>query len=362
MVTGVAISPLMGVGAVGAYHYYKTSPDKRRSLQWFAQPWFWVPALVLVAFVALKDVAGTAAPTALKKPFDVAEAIENKISGLIAVGAFVPLVISIFPDAPGTGSGLIPGADINGYAFAAVSGSSVGNALLTPLAMLAFAFVWLASHAINMLIILSPFTIVDSALKSFRLAILGLLTGASFASPYLGAAIGVAIIIVSYFIAGWSFRLTTFGTAYIWDYVTFRRCRFQPGTESNWMFTARRVGKAPVRTLGKLVRLANGKLRFDYRPWLFLKRRSFDVPQAHYAVGRGLFCPEIDRVDEANLTAVFVLPPRYLTHEESLSRAYGFDGVRDVGLLKGMKAMWKWLKGLAAPRQEQPAPTPVAVT
>src|SRR6266545_7952096 len=53
-VTGVAISPLLGVGAVGAWKYYHTPPEKRARLPWFAQPAFWIPALVLVAIVGIK--------------------------------------------------------------------------------------------------------------------------------------------------------------------------------------------------------------------------------------------------------------------------------------------------------------------
>jgi len=59
---------------------------------------------VLLTFV--KDTFGTALPTAVKKPFDVAEAIENKISGLVAAGAFVPLIAMIFTSAGGDDSAL----------------------------------------------------------------------------------------------------------------------------------------------------------------------------------------------------------------------------------------------------------------
>src|SRR5688572_11638146 len=91
-VTGVAISPLLGASAYGAVKYFQTAKDKRANLPWFAQPWFWVPALLLVAACFVKDTAGTVLPTAAKKPLDVAESVENKISGLIAAGAFVPLI------------------------------------------------------------------------------------------------------------------------------------------------------------------------------------------------------------------------------------------------------------------------------
>ena len=83
-ITGVAISPLLGMGAVGAWQYFKwqgTAESTRGPLPWYANPLFWLPALLIVGLVGAKDVFGTAAPSALKKPFDIAELLENKISG-----------------------------------------------------------------------------------------------------------------------------------------------------------------------------------------------------------------------------------------------------------------------------------------
>ena len=44
VVTGVAISPLLGVSAVGCYQYYfKAKTDEERAkLPWFASPLFWL--------------------------------------------------------------------------------------------------------------------------------------------------------------------------------------------------------------------------------------------------------------------------------------------------------------------------------
>ena len=128
---------------------------------------FWIPAFVLVTACFLKDTVGIAAPRLLKKPLDVADAIEHKISGLIATGAFVPLVIAVFP--PAQPDACLPGA--NGF-LAAIDLSWLGNGLLVPVAMLAFFMVLLASNAINILILLSPFAVVDTALKGFRLLVL----------------------------------------------------------------------------------------------------------------------------------------------------------------------------------------------
>ncbi len=160
-ITGVAISPLLGVSGVGVVKYFKTAPDKRSKLPWYAQPWFWAPALLLVALAFVKDTFGTALPTAAKKPFDVAEAIENKISGLVAAGAFVPLIAMIFTSVGGDDSALYGEAGL-----AMVNLTPLLNVLTIPLAIAAFVVVWMVSHVINVLILISPFTTVDAALKS----------------------------------------------------------------------------------------------------------------------------------------------------------------------------------------------------
>ena len=349
-ITGVAISPLLGVGAVGAYKWWNTPKEKRQALPWFAHPGFWIPALILVGFVTLKDVLGTAAPAALKKPFDAAELLENKVSGLIAAGLFVPLIVSVFPGASDPESQ----SQLAAFGFAAINGGSILNYLLVPFAMVAFVLVWLVSHAINVLILISPFTTVDAALKGARLFLLSLVTATSFASPYAGAVLSILIIILAYFLAGWSFRITAFGTLYIWDFFTFRSQRFQPGAEANWMFTARPIHDAPVRTYGKLCHSPSGTLVFEYRPWLLLKQRHFELPADGFHVGRGVVYSEIARQEGEETQTYFLLPPRYSTHEESLARVYQMSGgVRDVGLLKGFKALWAWLRG------DEPAHQPV---
>jgi hypothetical protein len=346
MVTGVAISPLLGVGAVGAYEWWHAIPPKRAKLPWFAQPWFWLPALLLTGLIGLKDVLGTAAPTALKKPFDVAETIENKVSGLIAAGAFVPLIISVFPHAPGTEGHLWQMSPLASAGFAAIDAATIGNALLIPFALSIFAVVWLASHAINILILLSPFTIVDTALKGFRIGLLGLLTATATASPYVGALFSAVLIVIAYFIAGWSWRLTIFGTVYVWDFVTLRRHRFQPGAEANRMFTARKLEGVPIRTYGRLLHAGPGRLMFEFRPWLFLAKRRFTLPEQPLIVGRGLFYPEIAQAEADRTTTLFILPPRYKEHEASVARAYGIPEIRDVGLRKGIKGTWAWFQRL----------------
>jgi hypothetical protein len=352
--TGVAISPLLGVGAVGAHEWYVARQAGKPAEHWYAQPHFWIPALLLVVLVALKDILGTAAPAALKKPFDVAEAVENKISGMVAAGTFVPFMVTIFPKAANDMA-----AALHQAGFATISAGDVANWLMVPFAIALFLVVWLASHAINILILLSPFTTVDMALKSFRVSILGLVCLTAWINPWLGACFSLIVVFVAWLIAGWAFRLLVVGWVYSWDLFTLRRHRFLPAANRNWIFAARTLGDVPIRTYGKLIYDSAGRLTFEYRPWLVLPKKTLPLPEAGYAVGRGLLYPEVMRTDGGETKTLLILPPRYKGHESDLARAYGIPEVRDVGILKGIKAIGRALKslfGFAWRKETVPAP------
>jgi hypothetical protein len=346
-VTGVAISPLMGVGAVGAYDYFNTPAEKRASLHWYARPYFWLPALLLVGLVAAKDILGTAAPTALKKPFDVAETVENKVSGMVAAGAFVPFMVSIFPTAADQTT-----AALHQAGFAAISSGQIANWLMVPFAIALFLIVWLASHAINILILISPFTTVDTALKSLRLSVLGMVTLTAWVNPWVGALFSAVVVVFAWLIAGWAFRLMVLGQVYVWDFFTLRRHRFLPTANGNWMFAARAIDKTPIRTYGKIFTETNGKRTFEYRPWLILPKCVIELPPGNYAVGRGLFYPEVMRVEGDDTKTIFILPPRYKGHEADLAKACNTPDVRDVGILKGFKAIGSAMRSLFGGKTE----------
>jgi hypothetical protein len=193
------------------------------------------------------------------------------------------------------------------------------------------------------LILLSPWGVVDAALKSFRTFLLGLVTVTHFINPWAGLVLSLIIILLAYLLAGWSFRLTTCGTIYVWDFITGRKHRFSPKPDGNWMFTGRKLNKVPVRTYGRLLRAPNGELNFVYRRWLFFgKPQTLVLPAGQYAVGRGAIYSEVLLVEGEKEKTMLSLPPRYRTHEEELARVYGLLGVRPIGLRK----MWRWLKSL----------------
>jgi MFS family permease len=344
-ITGVAISPLLGVSAVGAYTWFRTPAEKKASLPWYAHPSFWLVALLVVAAVALKDSLGAVLPPGWKKPLDVAETLENKLSGAVAVGAFVPFSVDSLMKLVGIGHVGAIGSPLMASGLATIQVGAVDfswalTVLTMPLAAAIFIVVWITSHAINVLILLSPWGAVDAALKGFRLTVLSLLTITATIDPKVGAILSLIIVVAAWFCAGWAFRLTVFGTIFCWDFFTLRRARFRPRANDNRMFTARNVGGAPIRSYGRLHRGEDGKLEFQYRPWLVFPRRTAEIPPAGLTVGRGVFYSTLVTRSGDDETTLFLLPPRYRGHETDLANAYAMPDVIDIGLRRA----WGWLK------------------
>lgn len=355
-VTGIAISPLLGTGGYGAYQYFRADSAAKASLPWYAKPTFWLPALVIVGLIAAKDAFGAVIPPGFKKPIDVLETIESKATGLVAAGAVVPftmdalskmLVAQLGPDASHgvvtTGLAMLP--------LASIDLTWLLNILTVPFGIAMFAIVWMASHAINVLILLSPWGAIDAALKGMRTGLLGLLTITATMNPWVAAGLSLVVIIVAYFVAGWAFRLTVFGSEFCWDFFTLRRTRFKLSAAGNKMFSSDLMTKkgVPMRTYGKLINEPeNGRWKFVYKPWLFLPERSVEVLPVKPEVGSGLF---ISSIRDGDLT-LFILPPRYRGHEEQVVQIYAIEGgVKPAGLRKAWSAMRELFGGSAAKTQ-----------
>lgn len=337
-ITGIAISPMLGVSALGAYKWVEAGddPQKQAALPWFAHPMYWVTGLLIVGAVALKDSAGAALPPGWKKPLDVAETLENKLSGLVAAGAVIPFTLDTLTNLLGNGSGghseMMGATGLAMIQLGAIDFSPLLNVLLAPFAIAVFVLVWITAHAINVLILLSPWGAVDAVLKSLRMSVLGLLVVTPQINPWLGVACSVIVIVVSYFLAGWAFRLTTYGSIFCWDFFTFRRARFVPDAKENKVFAGQGIAETPLRTYGRLARTPEGRLRFRYRPWLVLPEKQVELPEVPLAVGRGMFFPTIEATVEGRERTIILLPPRYEGHEEAFARACGIDAITDVGL------------------------------
>lgn len=346
-VTGIAISPLLGVSGVGAYQYFKAStPEEKAKLPWFAQVSFWLPALLLVGLCAFKDTIAAVAPPGWKKPLDIAETLENKVSGLVAAGAVVPSIVALGSKLIMSSAGLDHAPAIAGglgmIQLGAMDFSWLLTIVMVPLSIAVFAVVWVVGHAINVLILLSPWGAVDTVLKAMRTSVLSLVAATAYIDPVVGATLSAVIVVLAWFMAGWAFRLMVFGSVFTWDFFTFRAARFQLLADGNRLFTAREIAGAPMRTYGRLCQEADGQLLFRFRPWLVLPERTIGIPRDGLTVGKGAFFSEVlgfDKTADKNRT-LFLLPPRYRGHEELFARTYHISGTCDVGLRRA----WGWIK------------------
>jgi hypothetical protein len=235
--------------------------------------------------------------------------------------------------------------------FGAMDASWWLNVIAIPFGVAVFVVVWMASHSINVLILLSPWGAIDAALKGVRTGLLGLLALSASINPWMGAGLSVVIIIVAYFVSGWAFRLTTFGTIFCWDFFTVRRNRFVPRENDNKLFAGGNLPGVPPRTYGRLALRGTGNYEFSWRPWLWRPLRTAQVAAgaSSLAVGKGLFISGITCDGAATL---FILPPRYQGHEEEIARVYKMGGgVRDAGLRKAWSVMKELFGGVAAKTQ-----------
>ena len=345
--TGVAISPLLGVSAVGAWQYYQAPEARRSALPWFCQPYVWGAGFCLLALCFLKDLFGTAAPPLIKKPLDVVELFENKISALVACSAFLPFVVSQMAQHASTVQASIPHSpDLHLASIGLAAGFGFDVRFITiPLAIIGFLVVWLACHAINVLIALCPFGLIDGLLKLFKAALLASVVASSFISPFFGAVVSLVILFAAGLIAPWAFRLTVFGTLFGLDVMLPGRGRKLVRATEPHAFLARKVAAVPVRTYGRLTRGEKGEVTFSFRPWLILPERSITIPAGSVAIAKGVLFPSLLHAseDQKRRVILVIFLPRYRSHEHSIASHFEILDIEESPIMKGIRAMRVWL-------------------
>jgi hypothetical protein len=210
----------------------------------------------------------------------------------------------------------------------------------------AFGVVWLSSHALNVLIALSPFGIVDAGLKIVKLGLIALVAGSTMIHPYAGAAVSLLLILIGLLFAGWSFRLTLFGTLMGSDFLLNKRATAADVETGVKGFLARRTEGVPVRTLVRLKQDTEGCAVLTYHPWLVLPERRIALADANMVICKGLLHPSLAQrpaSEPAAVRSTLILLPRYRRLEDTIARHFGCQEVMDGALLRGFKAMRLWL-------------------
>ena len=348
LITGTAISPLLGVSSAGAWRYYHTSDALRDKLPWYCHPGVWGFGFAILALCLIKDVLGTLAPPLIKKPFDLAELFESKLSALVASTAFVPFIAAQASQHFGSSVQVVWSLppSLSPPCFLPLAAVSLDLQLvLIPISVLAFLVVWMAAHAIHVLIVLCPFGFIDSLLKLTKTGLLSTLVLSYLIHPFLGAAVSLLIIGVAVLLAPAAFRLSTFGVLFATDTFTPWRAERSANPAEAHAFVARTLAGVPSRTYGRLVRMPDGKICFRYRPWFVFPARLLELPAGSLSISQGMYFPSLFTNAKPSGTRAKLLffLPRYRTRERAIADHFGIADIHDSPLNKGFKAARAWL-------------------
>lgn len=347
--TGEAVNPLFGVAVLGVYNYIRADDAQRAYLPVYDRPVVWVPLLVIIFLMLFNSTLCEAMPW-LKVPLNALGDLVNK-AGAAAV---LPLVVKAFADtvAAPLGEYVARAAGAAFPAAYAAEGAAGGGGLWQALGWLGgaaagtviYLAVWMTFNVVDVLIVICPFPGVDAMLKGFRLAVLGALAGSAHMSPTVSFILALAVAALSFFVSGWSFRLSVFGLAYSTDIVFLRRDHIAGPPLFAFSSTGlNRRDKVPMRTLGRLEREADGGLWFSYRPWLVRARRRVRLGDSGaFFAGVGLLNPFVVADGDKDMPWVR-LAPRFRGREEELRRVFALGGVVDCGLSGSVRS---WLEGI----------------
>jgi hypothetical protein len=356
-ITSTAVSPLLGVCVLGAYEYWRTPHAARAQLPFYTKPVVWIPIAILLVLILGKDTIGGAAPL-FKKPLDAVEVLMLNKASLFLLG--VPVVVHEVGQMMGFTSlaQLLQAIEPTVYAQSSGSGSVVAQTASGALTALLIALgcgltftVWVVGHALDVLVLLSPFPFVDLMLKGLRALVFAVLAGLTILDPKVAAVLSVFVFLLCALLAGWAVRLLVFGAVFSSDLlgvVAFANRADPREGDGLRGFTVSKIESIPRRSYVKLLRNASdGSLELRYRPWLLGLEQRVVLPRtAGYDIGFGFLYPSLieTKDNSSGFRQLVRLLPRYRKTEMALARILGVKGIRDIRFGAGLGSFWKWLR------------------
>ena len=359
LTTGVAVSPLLGVVLLGAGHYFTAAEADRPALPWHASPRFWGAAAVLLGLLFLKDSSKVALPKLLVAPLDALETLlEKNLSGLLAL----PVLASAFGagdfaalQALGTQAAeiLLPAAWAGETPAAAAPGLP-GAILGGGAALAVYAVIWVCSQAGNVLILLSPSSLLDSLLIAAKTTMAVLLLGLAGTLP--GQLLALVLVLLALRLFPRALRLVVFGTLVSQDLVRHRllgRPVAPPAADRPVRcFTSCRLGGLPLLTCGRLG-VQDGALAFSWRPLMVGRERSVQttIDPATCTLGRGFLSPVVCWRDTGAAARVqlFRLLPAAAVHLDLVAAQLGVRSQEETSVRSRLAEGWRWCRSLFAP-------------
>ena len=358
LTTGVAVSPLLGVVLLGAGHYFTAAEADRPALPWHASPRFWGSAAVLLGLLFLKDSSKVALPKLLVAPLDALETLlEKNLSGLLALpvlasafgGDFAALqalgaqAVEVF--LPAAWAGETPAAAASGLPGAILGGGAT---------LAIYAVIWVCSQAGNVLILLSPSSLLDSLLVAAKTTIAVLLLGLAGTLP--GQLLALAMVLLALRLFPRALRLVVFGTLVSQDLVRHRLLGrpvpSPPAGRPVRCFTSCRLGGLPLLTCGRLG-MQDGALTFSWRPLMVGRERTVQttIDPATCTLGRGFLSPVVCWQDTGAAARVqlFRLLPAAAAHLDLVAAQLGVRGAEETSVRSRLAEGCRWCRSLFAP-------------
>jgi hypothetical protein len=218
--------------------------------------------------------------------------------------------------------------------------TTVGWVIVFLIGIPVFAIVWFVGHALSVVFGWVPF--LGWAPRTIRGTTLLGMGVASWLNPWLCVLYCLILIVVAYFLFGWSVRWVRLGMVYSTDLLFFRSAHIGLSDTTVRAFSGAAVAHLPKRCYGTVSRKPDGAFEYIYRNLPFFPRKTLAIPagEFQYEIGRGLLNPCIIRSAGGDQKKMFLLTPRYRGCETEIGRVLGIASIRDAG----WRGAWHWLR------------------
>lgn len=338
--TGIAMTPLLGMGLLGVWEYFQAEGALRDSLPWYAQPWSWGICIGIFCLLKSKDILGAWIPEMVKKPITVVDDVQEKASALIVGLAVIPP--AVYEEFRNINPGGIFGQGETTMALAPV----IFPVLVVIVSVVVFAVVWLAFNAFSSIKVLSPSSVINtgiSVVKGGILAFYGLILALN---PFVALAMAVGLIIFSVAIAGWAFRWNVFGVLFAKDFLFGSPVHPIAEDEPLKGFASSHYPDVPSRSYGEIHREGN-QLIFSWNPWLIgpRQKQSIEIVSGENSLRKGVFLPSVTVKDRESdrYRSVFDFRMKYRGKHDELRDRLNLAGVSPNLVTSGIRAGWEWL-------------------
>ncbi|UUO05272.1 hypothetical protein M4951_18050 [Blastopirellula sp. J2-11] len=318
-VTATGLSPLMVLSVTGPIVYFTTDSADRGELFFFYQPWFWIITAICSLIVILKDTILTFA-SYLKTPLDVLGSLFHFVGFLFGFRLIIYLL----------------GADLG-------TDPSLAEKFLTYLTIVVmlgfYAAIWIFGNLVEVIILLSPFPLVDTTLRFSRIAMVVVMYVLCWIHPLLGLMFALPILIIAALTLNRSLQALKLSARISWDLIAWRRYPLSPETTSLTAFTVVSLPRTPWFTLGQLVKKENG-WHFRYRRFLIGPCVDNLVDLTNLQIAKGTLSSLAVQKQEERSRVILRFPPGYRGQEETLAQILGGE-TADWSAITKIRDLWK---------------------